>query len=253
MMPPTRSTDTEYNGTASQEQYVIYRQESDMQSDSTSCEGYCSLMRCIDLSYVATEPFRSVEQRTIDAHRQLWGFTSMANAAENTRKYTVVHPRLRYTPRLPRTGSMVMLNWCTLDSVATSATVETSVSQTEASLHLADHDEHSDEEEEEEELEFHMREENNTERSISPCQWGYFVDSSSPPPNAAQAAADDLPSPTRVRFTRSYRRFMSREIAASARYDGFDHTHPIDGPSENKFLRRVAAQPNLQMKLYPKI
>jgi hypothetical protein len=204
-------------------------------------------MHCIDLPYVATEPFRSVEWRTIEAHKQLWGCARAANAAQSTNQYTVVLPKMRYTPRLPRTGSMVMSNWCTLDSVATSATVETSLSQTEASVNLADHDEHC--EEEDVELTYAAHQQSDTQRSASPCEWGYFVDSSSPAPQADPKAADKLSSSASGRFSQSYRRFMSREIKASARYGGFDHTDPIDASRKRKVLHRVEAQPNLLMDM----
>jgi hypothetical protein len=247
MKPNSRSTDTtESNGTMKQEQYIVSRQDSDMQSDVTTSGGCCSWIQCVDLPFVATEPFCNVEQRTIELHKQLWVCTRTANVAESTNQYTVVLPKLRYTPRLPRTGSMVMLNWCTLDSVATSATVETSLSQTEASLNLAD-DEQC--EEEEEELVYAAPKQGGTQRSTSPCQWGYFVDSTSPTPNADQKPAGEKPSPTGVRVSQSYRRFMSREIEASARYAEYDPTEPINASREIKLLRRVEAQPNLQMNI----
>jgi hypothetical protein len=227
---------------------MVSRQDSDLQSDLTNSGGCCSWMQCVDLPFVATEPFRSVEQRTIELHKQLWGCSSTANVARTANQYTVVLPKLRYTPRLPRTGSMVMLNWCTLDSVATSATVETSLSQTEAFLNLADNDEPC-EAEEEEELTYAAPQQGDTQRSTSPCQWGYFVDSASPTPNADHEPAGETPSPARVPVSQSYRRFMSREIEASARYIGFDPAEPINSSRETKFLRRVEAQPNLQMNI----
>jgi hypothetical protein len=89
--------------------------------------------------------------------------------------------------------------------------------------------------------------------NVSPCVWGYFVDSVTPPP-----PSPSQPNPTNPGEASSsqeqkrssfapYRRFMSKEIAASARYEDFAPVVSADeGRRRVTALQRVPATSNLR-------
>jgi hypothetical protein len=234
-------------------------------------ESYGCWAYCMDLSYVGTEPSRILELRTTQAHKRL--LLAGSDDPDHPRKrHSIVHPKLEYQPRLPRTGSIVMNNWCVLGSVATTATAETSLSPTQTSASLADLDECVDDDDNDDdddegddgagiEIENILSERcrlggkpEAATGSVSPCVWGYFVDSSTsstPSSPSRRNLTDPVEASSRNQdrssFT-SYRRFMSKELAASARYEGFA---PLPsayvGCRRVGALRRVPAKSNLRI------
>lgn len=203
---------------------------------------------CAELSHLPSEKVRSLERRIVNTHKRLWSLMARSNQKRSCATFekpfdqTLVYPMLQYTPRPPRTGSFVMReaskNWCEGGSVSTAATVETAMSNSSSSQNecrsLADLDA-------DEEVETICDGGNcpkqaviRCSRSNSPCAWGYFVDTGSP-----SASRQANPAPWWPESS-CYRRFLSKELAASERYC----VSSSDG--RRQAIHRVKALPNLR-------